>query len=41
MSFVDVTKIVGKIQKSISYWLSVILIYFFTLGRLITITLDK
>jgi hypothetical protein len=29
MSFVGVTKNVGKIQKSITYWLSTILIWFF------------
>jgi hypothetical protein len=29
MSFVSVTKHVGKIQKSITYWLSMILIWFF------------
>jgi hypothetical protein len=29
MSFVGVTKNVGKIQKSIIYWLSTILIWFF------------
>jgi hypothetical protein len=29
MSFASVTKNVGKIQKSITYWLSTILIWFF------------
>jgi hypothetical protein len=29
MSFVGLTKSVGKIQKSITYWLSMILILFF------------
>jgi hypothetical protein len=29
MNFVGVTKIVGKIQKSKTYWLSMILILFF------------
>jgi hypothetical protein len=29
MSFVSVTKNVGKIQKSITYWLSTNLIWFF------------
>jgi len=41
MSFVNVTKNVGKIQKSITYWLSMILIWFFIFERLIMITLDK
>jgi hypothetical protein len=29
MNFVSVTKNVGKIQKSITYWLSTIFIWFF------------
>jgi hypothetical protein len=41
MSFVSVIKNVGKIQKSITYWLSMIFIWFFIFGRLIMITLDK
>ncbi len=41
MSFVNVTKNVDKIQKSITYWLSMILIWFFIFERLIMITLDK
>jgi hypothetical protein len=33
MSFVGVTKSVGKIQKSIIYWLSMILIWFFHFSK--------
>jgi hypothetical protein len=41
MSFAGVTKSVGKIQKSITYWLSMILFDFFIFGGLIMIILDK
>ncbi len=41
MSFRSVKKSVGKIQKSITYWLSIILICFFIFGRLIMIVLNK
>jgi len=41
MNFASVTKNVGKIQKSIIYWLSMILIDFFIFERLIMIALDK
>jgi len=33
MSFVNVTKSVGKIQKSIIYWLYTILIWFFNFWK--------
>jgi hypothetical protein len=33
MSFAGVTKSVGKIQKFITYWLSMILIWFFHFGK--------
>jgi hypothetical protein len=39
MSFVGVTKSVGKIQKHITYWLSTIFNWFFILARLIMINL--
>jgi len=41
MSFVGVTKNVGKIQKSITYWLPRFWFDFFISARLIMIALDK
>jgi hypothetical protein len=41
MNFVSVTKNVRKIEKSITYWLSTILIFLNFFERLIMIALDK
>ncbi len=41
MNFVSVTKNMGKIQKSNTYWLSTILIWFSIFEKLIMIALDK
>jgi hypothetical protein len=41
MCFVGITKIVTKIQKSIAYWMSMILIFFRIIGKPIVLALHK
>jgi hypothetical protein len=41
MCFVSITKIVTKIQKSIAYWMSMILIFFCIIGKPIMLALHK
>jgi hypothetical protein len=41
MNSVGVIKSASKIQKSITYWLSMILIFLFIFKKLIMIALDK
>jgi hypothetical protein len=41
MNFAGVTKNVGKVQETITYRLSMVLLWFFILKRLIMIALDK
>jgi hypothetical protein len=41
MCFVGMTKIVAKIQKSIAYWMSMILCVFPIIGKLIVLALHK
>jgi hypothetical protein len=41
MRFACITKIVTKIQKSIAYWMSIILTFFCIIGKPIVLALHK